>query len=56
MRGAFLHLAALTALWTAALGILMVVCRLLLDPPWDVAVWAATLAATIALDQLLAQG
>jgi hypothetical protein len=55
MRPALPCLAALTVAWTAALGTLMVVCRLLLAPPWDVAAWAATLAATLVLDQLLAQ-
>ena len=58
MRPAFLHLAALTALWTAALGGLMLVCRALFDAPWDAVAWAtawATLAAAIGIHHL-AQG
>jgi hypothetical protein len=47
-------------MWAAAFGMLMVVCGLLLDDPWNIvpAVFgtgSATLAATIALDQLLPQ-
>ena len=58
MRPALLCLAALAAMWMAALGSLMVVCGLLPDGPWDAVAWAtawATLAAAIAIHQL-AQG
>ena len=60
MRLALLCLAALAAMWMAAIGALMVVCGLLPDGPWDVVFAArgagfATLAAAIAIYQI-AQG
>ena len=60
VRRTLLCLAIAAAMWAAAFGMLMVVCGLLLDDPWNIvpAVFgtgSATLAATIALDQLLPQ-
>jgi hypothetical protein len=57
MRPDLLCLAALAAVWMAALGALMVVCGLLLDAPWNIVpasfgTGSATLAAAIALDQI----
>ena len=60
MRLAFLCLAAMASAWMAFFGVLIVVCGLLLDAPWNIVPAAfgtgsATLAAAVALDQLLVQ-
>ena len=57
MRPALLHLAILTAMWTAVFGMLMVARELLHGGYWVPAAFgtgSATMAATIVLDQLFA--